>query len=267
MRPGGETDARVRIFGKTLQACLHSRADSSYSISRRIQSNPAMLLYYITDRKSFAASDAQRGAALLRKIAEAARANVDYIQLREKDLSSRDLECLARNAVRAVRENSSTTKLLINGRPDIAWACDADGVHLPAGELPASEIRALWKKCSGRNLLIGISAHSIADVNDAETNGANFAVLAPIFEKVGTAVKGIGLDVLRLACARSQAAKHNGLPHPHRFDVLALGGVNLSNARACLEAGAAGVAGIRLFQDGDIFDTVRSLRELADAQR
>ena len=225
-----------------------------------------MLLYYITNRKGFAGSEAQQRAVLLRKVAEAARAQVDYIQLREKDLSSRDLESLARDAVRAVRENSAATKLLLNGRPDIAWACDADGVHLPAGELPASEIRALWKRYNDRDPLVGVSAHSIAEVNHAEANGANFAVLAPIFEKLGTEITGIGLHVLRLACARSQASEYGDALHPHRFDVLALGGVNLSNARACLQAGAAGVAGIRLFQEGDIFDTVRSLRGLADAR-
>lgn len=225
-----------------------------------------MLLYYITDRKGFPGSDAQQRAALLQRIAEAARAGVDYIQLREKDLSSRDLECLARDAVRAVRENSSTTKLLINGRADVALACGADGVHLPAGELPASEIRALWRRCSGREPLIGVSAHSPADVHDAEANGASFAVLAPIFEKVQTEVKGIGLDVLRLACARTLKLNNLDAPYQDSFVALALGGVTLTNASACLEAGAAGVAGIRLFQNGDIFDTVRRLRALAHSR-
>jgi thiamine-phosphate pyrophosphorylase len=183
-----------------------------------------MLLYYITDRKGFAGTAADQRTALLRKIAEAAGAGVDYIQLREKDLGSRELEDLAREAVRAVRENSSVTKLLINGRADIALACDADGVHLPAGEVPASGIRAPWTECCHRDPLIGVSAHSLAEVWEAEAHGANFAVLAPIFEKVQTAVKGIGLDALREACSGELGDK---APRSDRFAVLALGGVNL----------------------------------------
>ncbi len=226
-----------------------------------------MLLYYITDRKGFAGTDLQQRRALLQKIAEAARAGVDYIQLREKDLSSRNLEVLAREAVRAVRENSSVTKLLVNSRGDIAIACGADGVHLPGGELPAAEVRALWRKCSDREPLIGVSTHSAAEVREAETDGADFAVLAPIFEKVQTAGKGIGLEALRLAGERSQAAMNVAVPHQGNFAVLALGGVTLDNARACLQAGAAGVAGIRIFQNGDRVDTVRRLRELGDSLR
>ena len=65
-----------------------------------------MLLYYITDRKGFAGTDAQQRAALLRRIAEAARAGVDYIQLREKDLDSTDLELLAREALHVIQESS-----------------------------------------------------------------------------------------------------------------------------------------------------------------
>jgi thiamine-phosphate pyrophosphorylase len=223
-----------------------------------------MLLYYITDRKGFAGSETQRRSALLQKIAEAARAELDYIQLREKDLSPRDLERLARDAVHAVRENSSTTKLLINSRTDVALACGADGVHLPAGELSATEIRALWKKCSDHEPLIAVSAHSAAEVRDARSHSASFAVLAPIFEKVPIDRKGIGIDALQQACAKSQAPNNNiDTSHQDRFPVLALGGVTLANARSCLQAGAAGVAGIRLFQNGDIFDTVRRLREIA----
>jgi thiamine-phosphate pyrophosphorylase len=215
-----------------------------------------MLLYYITDRRGFAGTDAEQRTALLRRIAEAAGAGVDYIQLREKDLSSRDLERLAREAIGAVRDNSSNTKLLINGRADVALACGTDGVHLPSGELPASEIRALWMKCCHLEPVIGVSAHSLADVRGAATQGANFAVLAPIFEKVQTDVKGIGLEVLR------EAAGKPGDATEARLAVLALGGVNLTNARACLEAGAAGLAGIRLFQSGDLLETVRQLRAL-----
>jgi len=217
-----------------------------------------MLLYYITDRKGFAGTDAEQRIKLLRKIGEAARAGVDYVQLREKDLHAHDLEQLACEALRAVRTNSRITKLLINSRAHVALACGADGVHLPSGEPAAREIRRLWNRCCDREPLIGVSAHSAADLREAENQGASFAVLAPIFEKVQTNTKGIGLDVLRDACSRLQReAAASSRPIP----VLALGGVNLANARACLEAGAAGVAGIRLFQSGDIFETVRQLRE------
>jgi thiamine-phosphate pyrophosphorylase len=220
-----------------------------------------MLLYYITDRKGFAGSAADQCTALLRRIAQAAGAGIDYIQLREKDLGPHELECLAHEAVRAVRDNSSTTRLLINTRADIALACDADGVHLPSGEVTASEIRTLWMECCHREPVIGVSAHSSADVREAAAQGADFTVLAPIFEKMQTDVKGIGLDALREACAAAVERGDVAASASGRFPVLALGGVNLTNARACFEAGAAGLAGIRLFQSADLLETVRQLRE------
>jgi thiamine-phosphate pyrophosphorylase len=209
-----------------------------------------MLLYYITDRKGFDGAEPERRIVLLKRIGEAARAGVDYIQLREKDLSMVDLELLAREALRVMRENSMQAKFLINTHVDVALAIGADGVHLPQGSPPASAVRAAWFDHTKRPPVIGVSAHSVAEVPLAEVNGADFAVLAPIFEKAGTAIKGIGLGVLRKACAESC------LP------VFALGGVNLTNARACMDVGAAGIAGIRLFQNGDLAETVRQLREL-----
>jgi thiamine-phosphate pyrophosphorylase len=225
-----------------------------------------MLLYYVTDRRSFEGTDARQRITLLERIAAAARAGVDYIQLREKDLSPRPLERLAREALHAVRENSAATRLLINGRTDIALAVGADGVHLPSGELPASEIRALWA-CSNRSApIIGVSAHSVADIQYAEAHGANFAVLAPIFEKVGTETRCLGEAALRAACMTTVLPDKTEAPPSNRFPVLALGGVTVANARSCLLAGAAGISGIRLFQQGDIADTVRQLREAQPAR-
>jgi thiamine-phosphate pyrophosphorylase len=214
-----------------------------------------VLLYYITDRKGFPGTDAEQSDALLQRIADAARAGVDYIQLREKDLAEDDLERLARKAVTAFRENSATTKLLINTRADIALAVGADGVHLPADSPSASKVRADWLRHTNREPLIGVSAHTVEDVRLAESDGASFTVLAPIFEKAGVSAKGIGLEVLRAACSASG--------NPSRFRVLALGGVTIANARACLEAGAAGIAGIRLFQRDDVAETVHQLRQFA----
>jgi len=211
-----------------------------------------MLLYYITDRRGFAGSEEERRAALLRRIGEAAEAGVDYIQLREKDLYTRELERLANEAVAAVRAHSSSTRLLINSRVDIALACGADGVHLPADSFPVSEVRAIWMRASDRAPVVGVSAHSAEEVISAAEQGADFAVLAPIFEKPGTQLPGLGPRLLESTRDRLSS-----------FPVLALGGVTLANAADCLRAGAAGVAGIRLFQEGDLHETVLALRDLS----
>jgi len=81
----------------------------------------------------------------------------------------------------------------------------------------------------------------------AESQGADFAVFGPVFEKVGTSLS-TGLDALRGAC----------LGH---MPVLAIGGVTLENARACAAAGAAGIAAIRLFQQNDITTLVGQLKK------
>jgi len=200
-----------------------------------------LLLYYITDRTQFAGDEASRRRALLDEIAKAARCNVDFIQLREKDLSGRELEALTRDAVGAVRENSSRTRLLINSRTDVAVACGADGVHLRSQDVLPGEVRAVWRKGAP---VISVSCHAQADVARAAAEGADFAVFAPVFEKQG--FSAAGLEALRAACE-------------HPIKVLALGGVTLDNARACVEAGAAGVAGIRLFQGNHVAKVVAAL--------
>jgi thiamine-phosphate pyrophosphorylase len=204
-----------------------------------------LLLYYITDQTQFAGDEASRRRALLGKIAEAARCNVDFIQLREKDLCGRELEALAREAVRRVRRNSSRTRLLINSRTDVAIACGADGAHLRSEDVLPGEVRAEWRHSLSVAPVISVSCHSPAEVARAAAEEADLAVFAPVFEKQGSSAAG--LDALRAACE-------------HPIKVLALGGVTLENARACVEAGAAGVAGIRLFQANDVAKVVGALR-------
>ena len=210
-----------------------------------------MLLYYITDRTQLAGDEEEGRRSLLSKIADASRAGIDFIQLREKDLPTRELEELARAAVSAVRQHSQKTKLLINSRTDIALSCGADGVHLPANDISARDVRKIWKQTVASappHPIITVSCHSIADVARAASEGADFALFAPVFEKRDTPqTKATGLDVLRDACRQ---------PIP----VLALGGVTLENAGACIGAGAAGIAGIRLFQQNDVPQIVRALR-------
>src|ERR1700733_8973199 len=111
------------------------------------------LLYYITDRTAFPGDESLRRSRLLEKIGEAAHAGVDYIQLREKDLSTRHLEGLAREAVRIVHEcarlvaenREPRTALLINSRTDVALAVQADGVHLRSDDIAPQEVRTVWQ--------------------------------------------------------------------------------------------------------------------------
>ncbi len=215
------------------------------------------LLYYITDRTAFSGDESSRRRRLLEKIAEAARAGVDYIQLREKDLASRELESLGREAVRVVREarklasgnRKPETAILINSRTDVVLAVQAEGVHLRSDDISPREVRQIWK-CGGSALdpLIGASCHSPAEVDQAAANGATFAVFAPVFEKKDIpTTQPVGLAMLQQACRTN-------------IPILALGGITLSNARSCLEAGAAGIAAIRLFQEINIAEVVQHLR-------
>lgn len=218
------------------------------------------LLYYITDRAALASDEPSRRRRLLEKIAEAARVGIDYVQLREKDLTTRELESLSREAVAILNklrtENRELkTKLLINSRTDIALAVGAHGVHLRSDDVSPLDVRAVWDRCDDRGRLsdrapiIGISCHSVEEVKRAEANGATFAVFAPVFEKKDAPASPAGLDQLREACKA-------------RIPVLALGGVTLKNARQCLEAGASGIAAIRLFQENEVVSIVDGLPQL-----
>jgi thiamine-phosphate pyrophosphorylase len=157
----------------------------------------------------------------------AAREGVEMIQIRAKQLSARDLMDLARSAV-SVR---GSARILVNTRIDVALACGAQGVHLPAGSVAPSVIRQI----APPDFLIGVSCHTVEELRTAENEGADFAVYGPVFESVTKSVVPVGLDALRMATASV------------RLPVYALGGVTGANAESCIEAGAAGVAGISLF--------------------
>lgn len=158
--------------------------------------------------------------------ARAARDGVDMIQIRAKELPGRALSELVRPAV-AIQG----AKILVNTRTDVALACRAQGVHLPAGSMAPSAIRRI----APSGFLIGVSCHTIEELTTAESEGADFAVFGPIFPSVTKPVNPIGLEALR------EATRAVRLP------IFALGGVTRENAALCIQAGAAGIAGISLF--------------------
>jgi thiamine-phosphate pyrophosphorylase len=201
-----------------------------------------VVLYYITDRAYFADR-----RAFLNKISEAARCGVDYVQLREKDLSGRELESLAQSVLQTIRDEKSNTALLINSRTDVCLAVGADGVHLRSDDISARDARTILSK---RKTDVGVSCHTVDEVKQAASDGANFAVFGSVFEKNGMPdAKPAGLEKLRQACQ-------------HDIPVLALGGINWKNARLCRDAGAAGIAAIRLFQEHNIADIVDRLKRI-----
>lgn len=209
----------------------------------------SLLLYYITGRRQFPGSAEEQEQRLLQKIAECAAAGVDYIQLREKDLSIRALQALANAAIKLLPPGSRT-RILINARTDVALACRAHGVHLPANDLPASEVRAIFN-CAGMvHPLIAVSAHSLEELSYAQAHGADFAVFGPVFEK-GGALESDGIEKLKEACDAPDRA----------IPILALGGVTLENAGQCIAAGANGIAAIRMFQENEVAEIVSRLRK------
>jgi thiamine-phosphate pyrophosphorylase len=220
-----------------------------------------LLLCYITDRRQL------RSVSLAAVIRETLRAGVDMVQVREKDLASRELIALVQealalkvgasgagpgpNAVRpylAGREYGlGGARVVVNDRLDVALAAGADGAHLGAHSMPVQVVRRFVP----RAFVIGVSCHSLAEAMAAESGGADYLVLGPVFETPSKLGYGPPLGLAKLRDVTSRI----------RIPVLALGGITVDRIRPCLEAGASGIAGIRLFQDCEsVQERVRELR-------
>ena len=172
-----------------------------------------MLRYYITDRKS-----AGGFPALLEIIRDQMNIGVDFIQLREKDLPARAVL----EARDSLQKGMPNPKILVNTRADVAFAAQADGVHLPS-DAPAETLPGL---------LVFRSCHTLAEVRDCR---AHFVTFGPVFSSPGKGTP-TGISLLAQACKLGK-------------QVLALGGVPWDNAQQCVAAGAVGISGIRLFHN------------------
>ena len=201
-----------------------------------------MIRYAITSRALYPGSEQEKQAALLAEATRWIADHIDYLQLREKDLPAATLAAIARKLLQTINLTASPTRLLINSRSDIALATNAHGVHLSSSpdDLTPTQIRDLYASANQPAPLITISCHTLTDVHRARTENVDAILFAPVFEKPlpnQPPLPGQGLNQLRAACLAAA-------PIP----VYALGGVTLKNLPSCLEAGAAGVAGIRLFR-------------------
>jgi len=194
----------------------------------------------------------------LLKIGAAAAAGVDWIQIREKDLSGRDGGWLTREALRRfIKSHASSetaTRILVNDRVDVALSERAAGVHLGENSLPLTETKRLVSvQASRQGFLVGVSCHSLEAARTAVSGGADYLFFGPVFATPSKAAYGApqGLELLSKVCRAA--------PIP----VLAIGGITAANAFDCLAAGASGIAAIRLFQEApDLLALVHSLRKL-----
>ena len=228
-------------------------------MSRLNSSSRSPLLCYVTDRRSLSATESGEALEnLLAKIGGAAAAGVDWIQIREKDLSGRACGLLTREAMRRAARFSvsetTTTRILVNDRMDVALSERAAGVHLGENSLSLSEGKRLVDaKAASQGFLIGISCHSLEAAKFVADGGASYLFFGPVFATPSKAAFGApqGLERLGAVCRAVS------------IPVLAIGGITPENASDCLGVGASGIAAIRLFQDAsDMSSLVQSLRKL-----
>lgn len=185
------------------------------------------IIYPITEGLAEASNFGEQLARIRANAVAAAESGVGLFQIREKRLSAKSLFELTQAVVSATK--GSGLGVVVNGRPDIAIAAGAAGVHLPANGLPADAVRTVF----GPEFLIGVSCHDDDELLAAKTGGADFATYSPVFASPG---KGEPAGIERL---RAAVEKFEGFP------VIALGGISLDDLEPVLATGAAGVAAIR----------------------
>ena len=212
----------------------------------------APILCYVTDRRTLAASEGGANAELSRKIFDAIAADVDWVQVREKDMAAAELLGLVQKALRGGgggRLQGAQKKIMVNDRLDVAIAASASGVHLGRESAPVREVVRWCRKGNApREFMVGVSCHSVTEARDAESAGASYVIFGPIFDTPSKRAFGepVGIAQLALACAAL------------KIPVLAIGGIDVRNARECLRAGAAGIAAIRMFQDSRNADELKN---------
>lgn len=198
-------------------------------------------LLVVTDRHQ------TNGRPLVSLLQRVLTAGAPAIQLRERDLSARELVTLAREAQAVTASRGS--QLFINDRIDVALALEGVGVHLRGNSLPVSVARQLL----GAQCLLGVSVHAVEEVLSAESQGADYIVLGPIYKTPSKQMFGppLGIHTLEKACRLV------------RIPIIGIGGVTAARAREMRRAGAFGVAVITAVLGSA--DVESATRELLDA--
>ena len=198
-------------------------------------------LLLVTDRQQ------TKGRPLLSVLAQALRAGSPAIQLRERDLSAKELLALAGEIRQLAGPRGS--QLVINDRLDVALSVEGAGVHLRSDSLPLPVARRLI----GAHRLLGVSVHSVSEAVQAEAGGADYVVFGPIYETPSKHMYGPPLGLSKL----EEAARAVRVP------IVGIGGVTAAHARDMRAAGAFGVAVITAILGAE--DAEAATRALLDA--
>ena len=203
----------------------------------------APFIYPITDRNL-------AGEADIAGIVEAlCRGGAKFIQIREKDLTTREYTEVVHRATEAA--NPFDAAVIVNDRADVAHYAGAAGVHLGDDELSAADARAFL----GPDRIIGISCHSVEDVKRAQEEPIDYFAVGPVFP---TDTKELRYEVVGLDLVR-QARQMSDLP------MVAIGGISVDTAASVIEAGASGIAVIGAAMHGDIAYNAKALIDAAGA--
>jgi len=195
------------------------------------------IVCYVTGREALGSEASTE--KLLARIRMAVAAGADWVQIRERELTARALLEFTRAAI---AEAGSKARVIVNDRLDVALAAGAAGVHLRGDSVPASvAVRWLSETGAHADFLVGVSCHSREDAIKAEAAGANYVFFGPVFDTPAKKKFGAPQGTARLSDVCGSV----------RIPVIAIGGIDESNAAECLRAGAAGIAAIRMFQEAE----------------
>jgi thiamine-phosphate pyrophosphorylase len=203
------------------------------------------IVCYVTDSQSLGHTEPR--SDILAKIEAAVGAGVDWVQIREKGMPARQLLAIARAAIGMANPKPAPpigtdhpgSLIFVNDRLDIALAAGAAGIHLGRESLPAQDVIG-WRRRGKMvaDLMVVLSCHTIDELRQAEDAGVDYAFFGPVFDTPAKRPFGPPLGIAKLAAACRAT----------RLKVIAIGGVTLRNSAECLDAGAAGIAAIRMFQ-------------------
>lgn len=168
----------------------------------------------------------------MNRLRQAIQAGVDWIQLREKSTPTLELIQVAEKVLSLRR--GARQKVILNDRLDVALACGFDGIHLGGSSFPVGNVR----KMVPPGFIVGASVHHLNEALEAEQEGADYVIFGPVFLTPSKLQYGLPQGTQKLRAVASALS----------VPVLAIGGITLSNYQECLEAGAAGIAAISLFQ-------------------